>query len=71
LEYRVVPAPTQVVVSGDRGLERVAYAYQEIINREAAQGWTFIAMDTTTMQRTSCGCNVGPPTVTKIIVFGK
>lgn len=71
MEYRVVPAPTQVTVSGDDGLRKAAAAYQEIINREASQGWAFIAMDTTTVQQTSCGCASGSPTVMKIIVFGR
>ena len=71
MEYRVIPAPTSVTVSGDGGFQKVAQAYQEIINREAAQGWTFVAMDTTTLQNTSCGCNSGQPVVMKIIVFGR
>ena len=71
MEYLVVPAPTQVVVRGDRGLQQTTQVYQDLINREAAEGWTFIAMDTTTMQPTSCGCNTGRPVVTKIMIFGR
>jgi hypothetical protein len=70
LEYRVVPAPTQIAGSGDLAA-RAARAYQEIINREAAQGWSFITMDTTTLQKTSCGFRSRAPVIIKILVFGK
>ena len=71
MEYHVVPAPTMITVSGERNFAKVAKAYEDIIAREAAQGWNFIAIDTTTLQQTSCGCNTGNPTTLKIIVFGR
>ena len=50
--YRVVPAPK--VVKADSG-EGATQLFQDILNQQAAQGWTFVSMETiTTMSKGGC-----------------
>lgn len=70
-QYRVLPGPTSVSAQGGRkGLspsDAAAEHYANMINAQAAQGWTFVCFDSTVVHRVEC-CNNATYTI-KLLVF--
>lgn len=70
MKYKVIPAPEAIHAGGGgKALQKAAQAYEQIINNEAAQGWIFHAMDSTTVTQKCCLCIPTAPVQVKILVF--
>ncbi len=70
-EYHCVAGPSNIDVKTERQRSEAVKQYQEIINREAAEGWEYVGIDEfTTTVATGC-LGMGGPSVTvlKMLVF--
>lgn len=68
--YRVVAAPVAVQGMGEKANLEAVQTYSQMINKEAQAGWKFVCFDSTTVNRTDCGCST-TSYVIKLLVFAK
>lgn len=64
MEYKVIDGG----VIGSGNPTKVAKLYQDLINRESANGWEFVCFEE--MVSKGC-CGFGSPTIFKMLVFKK
>lgn len=70
--YRCVDAPVGIQVKTEKARKLAVIAYEDIINREAANGWEYVGMNEY-MTSVAPGCfSMGkPPAAHKMLVFRK
>jgi len=49
-EYRCVNAPVGIVVNKQTDRDQAVKAYEDIINKEASEGWEYVGMDSFTTE---------------------
>ncbi|MEZ5826669.1 MAG: DUF4177 domain-containing protein [Geminicoccaceae bacterium] len=70
-EYRCVAGPTNITIAKPEDHARAASAFEEIMNREAADGWEYVGMDQfQTIQPPGClGLRPAIVSTPKMLVF--